>query len=167
MVCSILPACNDSIFKGDIEPVVVFGRRPAWAERFAALGADAYVAGDDFPTEVRAILDGGGFDRVIEAAGTWSALSRCLQVVRSDGRVNLYGIAPESEPYLSAEESDPRIFRSKVAEAEVHDRLSDWIVQGKIRLADWISHEMPWTDYRRGFEMVKSKRANKVVLTFA
>jgi hypothetical protein len=25
---------------------------------------------------------------------------------------------------------------------------------------------MPWTDYQRGFDMVASKKANKVVLTF-
>lgn len=150
-----------------IAPVVVVGRRPVWAELFAQLGADAYVAGGDFPPEVQAILDRGGFDRAIEAVGSRAALSRCLQIVKPDGRVNLYGVAPESEPYLPAEESDPRVFRSKVAEAEVHDRLLDWTAQGKVNLADWISHEMPWTDYRRGFEMVARKVASKVALTFA
>ncbi len=150
-----------------IAPAVVFGRRPAWAEVFARLGADAYVAGDDIPPEVRTIVDRGGFDRAIEAVGTRRALSRCLQVVGTEGRVNLYGIAPESEPYLPEEESDPRVFRSQVAEAEVHDKLLGWIEQGQVRLADWISHELPWKDYRRGFEMVKDKTANKVVLTFA
>jgi threonine dehydrogenase-like Zn-dependent dehydrogenase len=147
-----------------VAPVVVFGRRPAWAELFAGLGADAYVAGDDFPSEVQTILDRGGFDRAIEAAGARAALSRCLQVVGAGGRVNLYGVAPESEPYLSAEESDPRVFRSKVAEAEVHDRLLNLVEQEKVRLADWVSHEMTWTDYRLGFEMIKKKMANKVVL---
>jgi threonine dehydrogenase-like Zn-dependent dehydrogenase len=150
-----------------IAPVVVFGRRPAWAKVFAMLGADACVAGDDIPPEVQTIVDRGGFDRAIEAVGTRRALSRCLQVVGTEGRVNLYGIAPESEPYLPEEESDPRVFRSKVAEAEVHDKLLGWIEQGQVRLADWISHELPWTDYRRGFEMVKDKTANKVVLTSA
>jgi threonine dehydrogenase-like Zn-dependent dehydrogenase len=155
-----------------IRPLVVFGRRPVWADRFARLGVDAYVAGDDVPPEVRAILDGGGFDRAIEAVGARAALSRCLQVVKPEGRVNLYGIAPESEPYLPAEESDPRVFRSRVAEAEAHDRLLNWIEQGQIDLADWVSHEVHWTDYRRGFDMIKltdqvsHKRANKVVLTF-
>jgi threonine dehydrogenase-like Zn-dependent dehydrogenase len=149
-----------------IAPVVVFGRRPAWAGVFASLGADAYVAGASFLPEVQAILDAGGFDRAIEAVGSRAALSRCLQVVKPDGRINLYGIAPESEPYLPEEESDPRVFRSEVAEAEVHDKLLDWVARGKVNLAEWISHEMDWTDYRRGFEMVRDKTATKVVLTF-
>jgi threonine dehydrogenase-like Zn-dependent dehydrogenase len=150
-----------------LAPVVVFGRRAAWAERFAALDVDGYVAGDDVPPEVQSILDGGGFDRAIEAVGARAALSRCLQVVKPDGRVNLYGIAPESEPYLPDEASDPRVFRSRVAEAEAHEALLAWVDEGKVALADWISHVMPWTDYCRGFDMIQRKEANKVVLTFA
>jgi threonine dehydrogenase-like Zn-dependent dehydrogenase len=154
-----------------IHPVVVFGRRPRWARTFGRLGVDGYVAdqgagGKDVPPEVQSILDSGGFDRAIEAVGARSALSRCLQVVKPDGRVNLYGIAPESEPYLPEEEGDPRVFRGKVAEAEVHEQLIEWVEQGKVRPADWISHQMPWTDYQRGFDMVARKEANKVVLVF-
>jgi threonine dehydrogenase-like Zn-dependent dehydrogenase len=156
----------------DIRPVVVYGRRARWAETFGQLGVDGYVAGagtlsrEQVPPEVQAILDGGGFDRAIEAVGARSALTRCLEVVRPDGRVNLYGIAPESEPYLPEEEGDPRVFRGKVAEAEVHEQLIEWVEQGRVHPADWISHRMPWTEYRRGFDMVANKEANKVVLTF-
>lgn len=155
-----------------IHPVVVFGRRPEWAETFARLGVDGYVAGvdtlqpEDVPPEVQAILDGGGFDRAIEAVGARSALSRCLQVVKAGGRVNLYGIAPQSEPYLPEGEGDPRVFRGKVAEAEAHEQLLEWVEQGVVNPADWISHQMSWTDYQRAFDMVASKEANKVVLTF-
>jgi threonine dehydrogenase-like Zn-dependent dehydrogenase len=149
-----------------IHPLVVFGRRPEWSEVFWRLGADAYVAGDEYPSLARSILDAGGFDRAIEAVGARSALSRCLQVTRPSGRINLYGIAPESEPYLAEQEGDPRVFRGAVAEAEEHETLLAWIAEGKVVLADWISHVMPWTDYQRGFDMVADKRANKVVLTF-
>jgi threonine dehydrogenase-like Zn-dependent dehydrogenase len=149
-----------------IRPVVVLGRRPQWAETFARLGVDGYVAGEEIPPEVQAILDGGGFDRAIEAVGARSALSRCLEVVKADGRVNLYGIAPESKPYLPQEEADPRVFRGKVAEAETHEQLLDWIEQGRVDPGDWVSHQMPWTEYQRGFDMVASKEASKVALTF-
>ena len=149
-----------------IRPVVVFGRRPGWAETFSRLGVDGYVAGEDVPPGVRAILDGGGFDRAIEAVGARPALSKCLEVVKPEGRVNLYGIAPESEPYLPEQEGDRRVFRGKVAEAEVHEPLFAWVEQGLVDPEDWISHHMPWTEYRRGFDMVADKSANKVVLTF-
>ena len=150
-----------------IKPTVVFGRRFEWAERFTKLGADSYVAGNDFPPEVQNIMDRGGFDRAIEAVGARAALSRCLQVLKTDGRTNLYGIAPESEPYIPEELSDPRVFRSKIAEADAHDELLDWINRDRVNLADWVSHKIHWTEYKLGFEMVREKKSNKVVLTFS
>jgi threonine dehydrogenase-like Zn-dependent dehydrogenase len=154
-----------------IAPVVVFGRRARWAEAFAGLGADGYVAGDplsgaDVPPNVQAILDEGGFDRAIEAVGSRAALLRCLEVVKADGRVNLYGVAPESAPHPSEGDLDTRVYRGKVAEAEAHGRLLDWVAQGKVSLDDWISHQLPWTEYQRGFEMIERKIANKVALTY-
>ena len=149
-----------------ISPVVVFGRRPQWARLFAHLGADGYAIGDDFPPDVQAVLDKGGFDRAIEAVGARVALDRCLQVVSQTGRVNIYGVAPESEPHLPEQEADLRVFRSRVAEAETHDKLLEWIDQGKVNLADWISHTMSWADYQKGFDMIRSKTANKVILTW-
>jgi threonine dehydrogenase-like Zn-dependent dehydrogenase len=163
----------------DIHPLVVFGRRAAWADRFAQLGVDAYVAGSPSASPaagdvalVRRILEGDGFDRAIEAVGSRAALARCLEVVRARGRVNLYGIAPETEPYLAAHESDPRVFRAPVAEEEMHDKLIAWFQQGRVDLADWITHVLPWEDYQRGFDIVADKTAGghsgspKVVLQF-
>ena len=149
-----------------IHPLVVFGRRSKWRETFERLGADVYVSGDAFPAAAQEILGRGGFDRAIEAVGARSALSRCLQVVKTDGRVNLYGIAPQSDPYLAEEEGDPRVFRGPVAEAEEHEQLLAWIEKGRVDLSEWVSHVMPWTDYLSGFDMVHEKTANKVVLTF-
>jgi len=149
-----------------IAPVVVFGRSIKWAGRFAELGVDAYVAGDNFTPEVQGIMKNGGFDRAIEAVGLGSALSRCLHIVKSNGKVNLYGMPADDEPYNRKEESDPRVFRAKVAEAKEHDKLLRWIDQRKVNLADWVSHSIPWTEYQRGFDLVKEKKARKVVLTF-
>jgi threonine dehydrogenase-like Zn-dependent dehydrogenase len=156
-----------------IAPVVAIGRRTRWAETFARLGADAYVAAaegpldvDAVPPEVRAILEAGGFDRAIEAVGSPAALDRCLEVVRPEGRVNVYGVAPASTPYPEGAMSDPRVYRSRVVEAEAHEQLLAWVGEGKVRPADWISDTMLWTDYRRGFEMVQDKRATKVALAF-
>jgi threonine dehydrogenase-like Zn-dependent dehydrogenase len=148
-----------------IAPLVVFGRNPAWGETFIRLGADAYVTGDDLPDIVQAIRRKGGFDRVIEAVGSRIALRRSLQVTGPHGRLNIYGVTPESESYLSDDESDPRVFRGEVAEAKAHIQVLAWIAEGRIRLGDWVSVVLPWSQYRQAFEMVFGKRANKVVLT--
>ncbi len=148
-------------------PIVVFGRHERWRERFLALGADGYVAGDSLPDSVRAILAQGGFERVIEAVGSQAALSRCMQLVGPEGRVGIYGIPPEDEPYSDADMADPRVSQPKVAEAEVHDQLLAMVARGQVNLADWVSHVLPWQEFRRGFEMIWNKEANKVVLAFA
>jgi threonine dehydrogenase-like Zn-dependent dehydrogenase len=156
-----------------IGPVVVFGRRERWEADFARLGAEAYVAAgegplavDAVPAAARTILEVGGFDRAIEAVGSPAALARCREVTRPEGRINVYGVAPASAPYPEEAMADPRVFRSRVVEAEAHEQLLAWVGEGKVRLADWISHTMPWGAYERGFEMVQEKRATKVALTF-
>jgi threonine dehydrogenase-like Zn-dependent dehydrogenase len=150
-----------------IGPVVVFGRRAELSKRFLDFGAEAYVVGDDIPSRVKEILQRGGFDRAIEAVGARVALTRCLHMTRPTGRVNLYGLAPESEPYLAAEEKDPRVFRSKVVEAEVHDRALEHVAAGRVRMADWYSDEMPWESFQKGFDLVHRRLTNKVVLNIA
>ena len=147
-----------------IAPVVVFGRRAVWAERFTALGADIYVAGVEYPPEVRTILRGGGFDRTIEAVGSNDALFHCLQLTKPDGKVNLYGMPADDEWYSQENEADSRVFCAKVREAEVHEEVIHYIEQGKVDLDDWISHIVPWSVYQNGFNLVKKEKPTKVVI---
>lgn len=146
--------------------VVVFGRHERWRERFLALGADAYVVYDDLPCRVQVVLDRGGFERVIEAVGSRAALARCIELAGARGRVGVYGIPPEDEPYDEADAAHPQVSWPKVAEAEVHDLILEMIARGQVNLADWVSLALPWQEFRRGFEMIWNKEANKVVLTF-
>jgi threonine dehydrogenase-like Zn-dependent dehydrogenase len=148
-----------------VSPVVVFGRREKWASHFADLGADAYAVGDDYPPEIFRILDRGGFDRTIEAVGSNEALRRCLQITRREGRVHLYGMPADDEAYKEEYRSDPRVFRSPVVEAEVHDELLGHIEEGRIDLSQWVSHVLPLADYRHAFAIVKKEKPTKVVLT--
>ena len=150
-----------------ISPIVVFGRNPEWRRMFLNLGADDYASEGEPSPSVVEILSGGGFDRAIEAVGSRAALSRCLLVTKPEGRINVYGVAPESEPYLDADMDDPRTHRPRVLEAEAHEELIDWIGTGKVDLSDWISDVLPWEEFSRGFERVKEKRSNKLVLQIA
>ena len=127
--------------------MVVFGRRSIHASRFADLGADVFVTGDEYPREVRKILGKGGFDRTIEAVGSNIALSHCLEITKPGGRINLYGMPADDEHYSHENESDPRIFRSPVREAEVHDKVLQHIAEGDVDLSDWVSHVFPISMY--------------------
>ena len=147
-----------------VSPVVVFGRRHRWAALFESLSADAYVSGDDVPAEVSEILESGGFDRSIEAVGSNEALERCLQLTNGQGRIHLYGIPADDEAYRQEYESDPRVFRSPVLEAEVHEELLQYIEEGRIDLSRWLSHVLPWDEYQRAFDIVKTEKPTKVVI---
>jgi threonine dehydrogenase-like Zn-dependent dehydrogenase len=146
------------------QPVVVFGRRPIWRERFDQLGIHDYVVGEDWPQGVSQTVAGGGFSHVVEAVGSRAALSLCLKLAGTRGKVGLYGIPPENAPYDPAERADPRVGVPRVEEADVHDLMLDWVSQGKINLDQWYSDVLPWTEYVRGFEMVDENHAAKVVL---
>jgi threonine dehydrogenase-like Zn-dependent dehydrogenase len=146
------------------QPVVVFGRRPIWRERFSQLGIHDYVVGDDWPQGVAQTVASGGFSHVVEAVGSRAALSLCLKLAGARGKVGLYGIPPENAPYDPAERADPRVSTPRVEEADVHDLMLDWVSQGKINLDQWYSNVLPWTEYIQGFEMVEKNHAAKVVL---
>ena len=147
--------------------VVVFGRNPAWKERMMKLGADAYVSAQEEPALVSAVLKAGGFERVMEAVGSRAALAQCIQLAGTVGKVGVYGIPSESEPYAEADQKNPVVGSPRVAEAEVHEQLLDMVQQGQVTLSDWVSETLPWQEFALGFERVWRKEANKVVLTFS
>lgn len=141
-----------------IAPLIVLARNPIHRERFLLAGADAYVLADER-------LPSGPLDRVIEAVGSRAALRRALDACKPGGRVNVYGVAPASDPFARTDLADPRVFIGKVAEAEEHEALLGMLQAGTVRLDDWVDRVLPWTEYEAGFAMVKSRAARKVVLT--
>jgi len=147
-----------------VSPVVVFGRHNRWSSLFEKFGADAYVVGGDYTSEVKRIMDDGGFDCTIEAVGSNEALLRCLQITRSGGKIQLYGMPADDEGYEQEYESNPRVFRSPILEAEVHDELLRYIEEGRIDLSQWLSYVLPWDEYQRAFVIVKKEKPTKVVV---
>jgi D-arabinose 1-dehydrogenase-like Zn-dependent alcohol dehydrogenase len=148
-----------------ISPVVVFGRREKWSKRFYDLGADLYVTGHVINPELEKILRTGGFDRAIEAVGSNAALSLCREITKPDGRIHLYGMPADDESYGVDNETDPRVFRSKILEAEVHEEVLQFIGMGKVNLKDWVSHVFPWNEYQKAFAIVREQKPTKVVVT--
>lgn len=142
-----------------VERIVVFGRRSELAERFLAAGATAYLVDDrDLHTV------GGPLDRVIEAVGSRSALSRALAACSHEGRVNVYGVAPGSEPYLPGDLGDPRAYVGKVAEAEEHDLALALVAAGRLVPREWVDCVLPFDQFQHGFELVAARRARKVAI---
>lgn len=145
--------------------VTVFGRRKEWAARFARLGIQNYVTGDDWPAEVVQRAAGPGFDYIIEAVGSSVALTKALKLVGSQGKVGLYGVVPADDPWDPTEQHHPQVCTPRVEEADVHDEMLAWVAAGKIRLDDWYTLAVPWMEFEKGFQLVEQNHSAKVILT--
>jgi threonine dehydrogenase-like Zn-dependent dehydrogenase len=148
--------------------VVVFGRNERWCHDFLDLGANNYVAGDKPCREDEAKVAGvQAFDRVIEAVGSVEAIHDALALARPDGLVACYGVLSEvereDEPIQSARASG-RLITLPVREEEVHAEVLDLVERGVIDLSAWISHRIPFEELDAAIQLVRSKRAIKVVL---
>ena len=149
--------------------VVVFGRRERYCQDFLALGANNYVYGGRPCLQDDAKQCGlGAFDRAIDAVGSSQSLEDALALLRPDGLVGNYGVAPEDDhesDTLTAARQAGRIVNLPVREEEVHQEVVDYVTRGEIDLADWTSHYLPLDEIGRGFELLANREATKVVIT--
>jgi L-iditol 2-dehydrogenase len=145
--------------------VAVFGRREVWRARFQHLSVTDYAVGDDWPAAVAQRVAAGGFDYVVEAVGSRQALSTCLKLAGANGRVAIYGVTPDDAPYDAVEQADPRVSSPRVEEADTHELMLRWVQVRKVNLDDWYTDVLDWTEFERGFDIVRANHAAKVILT--
>ena len=148
--------------------LVVFGRSERWCHDFLDLGANYYMAGRQPCTKDETKIAGvNAFDRVIEAVGSVQALEDSLALARPDGRVANYGVASESDiPTQAVRDgrAQGRIYDITVREQEEHKTVLAGVANGEVVLSDWISHRLPLSCIKEGFDMVRRKEALKVVI---
>ena len=146
-------------------PVYGFGRSTKHAPRFEeAVRCDGYVAGTDYPPEVRDILAAGGFDVVVEAVGSVAALETCIALAGERGGAYVYGVAPGSNPFTEEQMALDNVERIGACEGRAQARLVALIEAGDVKLTDWVSHCLPMTAFQRAFDLIARKEGYKVVL---
>ncbi|MCE5325162.1 MAG: alcohol dehydrogenase catalytic domain-containing protein [Planctomycetaceae bacterium] len=146
-------------------PVWAFGRRAAAAERFATVSKiDGYASGADLPPAASKIVNAGGFDLAVEAVGSPEALHTCLRLAGAKGRVCVYGVAPQSAPFRPDQTQRANVAFVGAREGRAQKRLVEWVQQGKVDLRDWVSHQLPLGEFQKGFDLIASRQATKVVL---
>jgi len=147
-------------------PVVAIGRRDGPLERARTLGADVTI--NNTKEDVKeGVLEatGGGADAVIDAVGSMEFLSGAPALLRSGGRIGVYGIDQSTEvtfDFLSG----PRrwsFLRVSQDETRAHDQLCGYVEMGAVRLPDFYDLVVPLEDLKKGFDALASKRAFKVV----
>jgi 2-desacetyl-2-hydroxyethyl bacteriochlorophyllide A dehydrogenase len=111
-----------------------------------SLGADATVAADRAAAEVRAATGGRGADVVIETTGVLASVAAAVDMVRSGGRVLLFGIITAREgalPFYDLYFKEIALIGARVAKPEDYPASLALIERGAVRLDPLVSDVMP------------------------
>jgi len=139
--------------------------RLALARRLGAHEVINVQRQDPFPL-VQERTDGLGADLALECAGVAASFNQCLRLVRKGGRIiqaGLFGKAVETDVELIAmKELEVFGFFSHVPSA--WDRALKLMAEGKVLTEPLISHRLPLTEWRKGFELMEKGEGLKVLL---
>lgn len=132
------------------------------------LGADEVInvqRQDPHPL-VQERTEGLGADLAIECAGVAASFNQCLKLVRKGGRISqagLFGKAVEADVELIAmKELEIFGFFSHVPSA--WDRGLKLMAEGKMLTEPLVSHRLPLTEWRKGFDLMEKGEGLKVLL---
>lgn len=145
---------------------------PAKLELAQRLGADATFAATQpgLIEEIRERTNGDGVDVLLEMSGSGAAIDAGLQMVRNGGTAALLGIPSDTVNINLAE----RIIFKGLTVLGVNGRrmFETWyqtqalVKSGRIDLSAIITHVLPYTQFDRAFELMRSGEAAKIVLDF-
>ncbi|MBP8178313.1 MAG: zinc-binding dehydrogenase [Spirochaetes bacterium] len=128
---------------------------------------------NDLLEAIKAITDGSMADIVIDAYGQDVAvINKCFEIARHNGQVAFFGICLEEAPRLNFN----TFFRKELRMiASVGPDLTmdypyalDMILKGAIDVTPLLTHDIPFEDIQKGFEMASNREdgAIKIVLSF-
>lgn len=143
---------------------------PAKLELAKRVGADAtFLATDpDLVEEILRRTNGDGVDVLLEMSGSGSAIDAGLMMVRNGGRAALLGIPSDNISLNLAE----RIIFKGLTVLGINGRrmFETWyqtqalVKSGRVDLRPIITHVLPFKQFDRAFELMRSGEAAKIVL---
>ena len=141
------------------------GERLAAAHRFGAASVVDVESGD-LAAAVNDVTAGRGVDIAFECAGHPASVRACLDALRPMGRHVQVAICGREIPFAI-----DRIFYKQLTfagsvcyTARTWSRMFELFAEGKIALADLVSHKLPITDWRTAFDLCLNRQALKVLL---
>jgi threonine 3-dehydrogenase len=150
--------------------VVATDTEPYRLELARKMGADlVFDAGaEDLVEQVLAATGGDGVDVVLEMSGAAAALTAAVRFVTRGGRVSLLGIFGRP---VTVDLSDDVIQRGLRLYGvygrriyQTWERTQELLRSGRLDVSPIITHRFDLADWERGFELIASRHAGKVVL---
>ncbi|HEY1978248.1 MAG TPA: L-threonine 3-dehydrogenase [Candidatus Baltobacteraceae bacterium] len=145
---------------------------PAKLELAKRLGADATFLSTQagLVDEIKELTNGDGVDVLLEMSGSGVAIDQGLQMVRNGGTAALLGIPSDNININLAE----RIIFKGLTVLGINGRrmFETWyqtqalVKSGRVDLRPIITHVLPYQQFDKAFELMKSGEAAKIVLSF-
>ena len=130
------------------------------------LGADLTIAGGDAAIDqVREATDGRGPDVIIETTGVLPSLAAAVTMVRSGGRLLLFGIITAKEgalPFYDLYFKELALINARVAKGEDYPSSLQLVERGVVKLAPLVSNVMPLEDLKSAIGMLGSDDAQRM-----
>lgn len=108
-------------------------------------------------------------DLVIDAVGSIEIVKEGSALLKPGGRVGVYGVLKREHSQLSLMDlknhTAVHVLNWPYREHDVHDEIVSLVRSGKLRPKDFYSHVLPLGEAPEAVEMIRSRRAFKVVLS--
>ncbi|TCS92188.1 L-threonine 3-dehydrogenase [Hazenella coriacea] len=118
---------------------------------------------------VRAITQGHGVDVVLEMSGHPVAIKQGLEMLVHGGRMSMLGLPTRP---VEIDITNQIVFKGITIHGitgrkmfETWEQTAGLLESGKVNLQPLITHQLPFEEFEKGFELMKSGNCGKVVLT--
>ncbi|MBI4408866.1 MAG: zinc-binding dehydrogenase [Gemmatimonadetes bacterium] len=148
--------------------VLAVDRLPSKLEWARRLGADVVLnpaETERLDREVRRITDGGA-DVALEAVGTAATQTLAFNCVRTGGRLVLVGYSPDTLPLNAGRVMfrEIEVLGSLGCRPTDYPRVIELVRQGRLRLAELVTHRFPLERIGEAFDALRSGEAVRAVV---
>lgn len=131
------------------------------------LGATAAFAPDDSEIDAQ-----GKYDVIIDAVGKPGIINHAVSIIKMEGKICVYGVVAENS-FLFDKSNGPYNFNlmihqwpTRKLERASMEPLCDWIRQGKLSAAEFVTHRFPVTEINEALKAVQSGWVLKCLVDF-
>jgi len=148
-------------------PIIVIGRRDEPLVSVKKLGADFAInsRSEDVFAEVKTITNGKGVEVVIDTTGDSDLLQNAARFLALNGKVVPYATGTSFEYRMDRQRGPAQwdLIFSGPSEELAHEYIMDLLHMKFLPLSAFYSDRMPFDQFVPGFEMLKQRKASKIV----
>lgn len=137
-----------------------------------AFGADAVFAPGDPALETLSATRGKKLDAVIDAVGSTALVQQSLPLLRRGGSHCIYGVLTEGVLHIDKAKADFNFnlfvhqWPTRKYERESQAALCQWVREGRLSSAEFITHRFPLEQIHAAFDEVARRKVIKALIEY-